>query len=145
MISEPTQGLNFAVSAPDLRGFLADVSNGKFTSLPLKIPSPVEGCSGQILFNGRAKSNDAVLKAYSLKCDQVADAWEVFPDDKSKPIQFHFDPNRRGKSSIVVFSDPATGKWETSYWDFFQDQSFAVIGHHEDGKLRPTRFEFAHS
>jgi predicted double-glycine peptidase len=43
----------------------------------------------------------------------------VFPDDKSKPTQFHFDPNRRGKSSIVVFSDPATGKWEASYWDFF--------------------------
>jgi predicted double-glycine peptidase len=69
----------------------------------------------------------------------------VFPDDKSNPTQFHFDPNRRGKSSIVVFSDPATGKWEASYWDFFQDQSFEVIGHPEDGKLRPTRFEFAHS
>jgi S1-C subfamily serine protease len=145
MISEPTQGLNFAVSAPDLRGFLADVSSGKFAPLALKIPSTTEGCSGQILSNGRAKSNDALLKTFSLKCDRVADAWEVFPDDKSKPTQFHFDPNRRGKSSIVVFSDPATGKWETSYWDFFQDQSFAVIGRHEDGKLRPTRFEFARS
>jgi S1-C subfamily serine protease len=144
-ISEPTQGLNFAVAAPDLRGFLADISSGKFSTLPLNIPSPVAGCSAQILFNGRAKTNDAVLKTFSLRCDQVADAWEVFPDDKSKPTQFHFDPNRTGKSSIVVFSDPATGKWETSYWDFFQDQSFAVIGHHEDGKLRPTRFEFAHS
>src|SRR5271169_4268886 len=90
------------------------------------------------LFTGRAKSNDAVLKTYSLRCDQVADAWEVFPDDKSKPIQFHFDPGRRGKSSIVVFSNPATSKWETSFWDFFQDESFEVIGRHEDGKLRPT-------
>lgn len=145
MISEPTQGLNFAVSAPDLRGFLADVSSGKFAPLALNLPSTIEGCSGQMLFNGRAKSNDAMLKIFSLRCDQVADAWEVLPDDKSKPIQFHFDPNRKGKSSIVVFSDPPTGKWQTSYWDFFQDQSFAVIGHHEDGKLRPTRFEFAHS
>jgi S1-C subfamily serine protease len=46
------------------RGFLADISSGKFASLPLKIPSPVEGCSGQVLFNGRAKTNDAVLKTF---------------------------------------------------------------------------------
>jgi S1-C subfamily serine protease len=145
MIAEPTQGLNFAVSARDLRGFLADVSNGKFATLPLKIPSPAQGCSGEPLYNGRAKSNDAALTLYSLRCDQTADAWEVRPDDTSKPAQFHFDPDRRGKSSIIVVSDPAREKWETSYWDFFQDQSFAVIGHHEDGKLRPTRFEFKRS
>jgi hypothetical protein len=103
------------------------------------------GCSGQLVFNGRAKSNDAALKTFSLRCDGVADAWEVLPDDKSKPAQFHFDPDRAGKSSIVVLSSVSTGKWETSYWDFFRDRTFAVIGHHDDGKLRPTRFEFARS
>ena len=144
-ISEPTQGLNFAVSAKDLRRFLSDVADGKLSTLALKIPGTVQGCSGQLVSTGRAKSNDAMLKMYSLRCDQIADAWEVFPDDKSKPIQFHFDPDRKGKSSIVVLSNPTTGKWETSYWDFFRDQTYAVIGRHEDGKLRPTRFEFARS
>jgi hypothetical protein len=38
----------------------------------------------------------------------------LMPDDKSKPSQFHFDPDRTGKSSIVVHSNPNTGKWETS-------------------------------
>jgi hypothetical protein len=74
----------------------------------------------------------------------VVDAWQVFPDSKSQPIQFHFDPERIGKSSIIVRSSLATGKWETSYWDFFRDQTFAVLGHHDDGKINPTRFEFSH-
>jgi len=69
----------------------------------------------------------------------------VAPDDKTKPIRFIFDPERTGKSSIIVLSNPKTGKWETSLWDLFRDNTYAVIGRHDDGQLRPTRFEFAHS
>jgi S1-C subfamily serine protease len=144
-ISRPAQGLNFAVSARDLRGFLSDVSNGRVTNLVLRIPTVSPGCSGQTVFNGRTKSNDAALRTFSLKCDGVADAWELFPDDKSKPIEFHVDTDRSGKSSIVVFSNTGTGKWESSLWDFFRDQTYAVIGHHDDGKIQPTRFEYARS
>jgi S1-C subfamily serine protease len=144
-IARPAQGLNFAVSARDVRSFLSDVANGKFANLALQLPSTPPGCSGQLVFSGRTKSNDAGLKTFSLKCDNVVDAWELFPDDKSKPLQFHFDPDRSGKSSIIVRSEVTSGKWETSYWDFFRDRTFAVIGRHEDGKIRPTRFEFARS
>jgi hypothetical protein len=69
----------------------------------------------------------------------------VFPDDKSKPIRFVFDPEHSGKASIIVLSNPKTGKWEISLWDLFRDDTYAVIGHHDDGKLKPTRFEFARS
>jgi S1-C subfamily serine protease len=144
-IVRPAQGLNFAVSAHDLRGFVSDVANGKFTTLALQMPSTPTGCSGQIVFNGRTKLNDAGLKVFSLKCDGQADAWELFPDDKSKPVEFHLDPDRIGKSSIVVFSNPGTGKWDFSLWDFFRDQSFAVIGRHDGGRIQPSRFEFARS
>jgi S1-C subfamily serine protease len=144
-LARPAQGLNFAVSARDLRGFVSDVEGGRFSNLALKMPPMPAGCSGQIVFNGRTKSNDAGLKAFSLKCDKQADAWEIFPDDKSKPVQFHLDPDRNGRSSIVVFSNPQTGKWETSLWDFFRDQTFAVKGFHDGGKIQPTRFEYTRS
>jgi hypothetical protein len=144
-IARPAQGLNFAVSAHDVRGFLGDIANGKYANLSLQLPSTPPGCSGQPVFNGRTKSNDASLKTFSLRCDNVVDAWELFPDDKSNPIKFYFDPDHIGKSSIVVQSNVTTGKWETSYWDFFRDGTFAVIGRHDDGKIRPTRFEFARS
>jgi S1-C subfamily serine protease len=144
-ISTAAQGLNFAVSARDLREFLRDVSDGKIANLRLKLPEMPVGCSGQTIFSGRTKSNDARLIAYSLKCDNVVDAWELFPDDKSKPVRYHFDPDRSGKSSIIVHSNVTTGKWQVSYWDFFRDRTFAVIGRHDDGKLKPTRFEFTRS
>jgi hypothetical protein len=145
VIARPAQGLNFAVSARDLRGFVSEVTNGRFSNLALQIPSKPLGCSSQIVFNGRTKLDDAGLKTFSLKCDNEADAWELFPDDKSKPVEFHLDPDHIGKSSIVVFSKMRNGTWDFSLWDFFRDQSFAVIGRHDDGKIRPTRFEYARS
>jgi hypothetical protein len=137
------QGLNFAVSAPDVRAFLADIGSGRLSNLTLQIPNGPPGCLGQIVFNGRTKSNDAGLRTYSLRCDSKVDSWEVFPDDKSKPLEFHLDPDRVGESAIVVFSDAKREKWETSLWDFFRDKTFAVVGHHDDGRIQPTRFEFA--
>jgi hypothetical protein len=144
-IARPAQGLNFAVSARDLRGFLDDAANGKLANLALEVPSNARGCAGQMVFNGRSSSNNAGLKTFSLRCDNKVDAWQVTPDDKSKPVQFHFDPDRTGRSSIVIFSSSTRDKWEMSYWDFFRDQTFAVIGRHSDGKMQPTRFEFARS
>jgi hypothetical protein len=144
-IARPAQGLNFAVSATDVSAFLNDVSTRKIGNLSLQMPAPTPGCAGQEMFDGRTKPNDAKLKVYSLRCDNVADAWYVTPDDKTKPVRFAFDPERSGKISIIVLSDPKTGKWATSLWDLFCDETYAVIGRHDDGQLRPTRFEFARS
>jgi S1-C subfamily serine protease len=144
VIARPAQGLNFAVSARDIRAFVNDATSGKLVNLALKIPG-APGCSWKMLFNGRNKENNAGLKIFSSTCDGVADAWQLFPDDTSKPVELHIDPFRTGKSAIVVLSNAKTQKWETSYWDFFRDQTFAVIGRHEDGNITPTRFEFARS
>ncbi len=144
VVARPAQGLNFAVSAKDIRSFLTDVQSGKIANLPLQMPA-ISGCSWQLMFNGRTKADDAGLKTFSSRCDGKADAWEIFPDDKSKSVQLHYDVERSGKSTIVVLSNAATGKWEMSLWDFFRDETFAVVGHHDDGKIKPTRFEFLRS
>jgi S1-C subfamily serine protease len=141
VLARPAQGLNFAVSATDIRAFLADVQNGKIANLPLEIPG-VPGCTWQLMFNGRTKTDDAGLKTFSSRCDRKVDAWEIIPDKRSEPVQLHFDIARSGKSTVVVLSNATTRKWETSLWDFFRDDTFAVVGHHDDGKIQPTRFEF---
>jgi Trypsin-like peptidase domain len=140
--TRPAQGLNFAVSAPDIRSFPDDIGKGKFSAL--QILASATGCQVKVIFNGRTQADDAALQMYSMKCDDKADAWKISPDDKSKSVQLHFNPDRAGKSSIVVLSNTNTGKWQPSYWDLFRDQTFAVLGFHDDGNLRPTRFEFAH-
>jgi hypothetical protein len=141
-ITRPAQGLNFAVSAGDIRQFLNDIKDKRITHLTLQIPHSPPGCKGQVIFNGRTKSNDARIKTFSLECNRKVDAWEIFPDNKSKPVAFFLDPDHIGRSSIVVFSNPVTGRWQTSLWDFFRDQTFAVTGLHEDGKIQPTKFTY---
>src|SRR5262245_35279404 len=119
-VARPAQGLNFAVSVRDVRELFGDIDSGRIKNLELQIPSKAAGCSVQLLFQGRTKSSDSSLKTFSLRCDGKVDAWLISPDDKSKPDEFHFDPDRVGKSSIVVFSDRASGKWRVSLWDFFR-------------------------
>jgi hypothetical protein len=144
-LARPAQGLNFAVSATDIRQFLADVKTGRLSNLPLREPTSSAGCPSRPVFNGRNKADDANLQAYSLRCDGHVDAWQIAPDDISKPVEFHFDPERMGLSSIVVLSTPQRDKWSLSYWDFYRDQTFAVLGRHPDGKIVPTTFEFTRS
>ena len=109
------------------------------------MPKPPAGCKPQLVFNGRTKANDAVLRTYSMRCDLKADAWELMPDDKTKAVELHMDPERSGRDTIVVYSDVKTGKWSFSLWDFFRDHTYAVLGRHDDGKITPTRFEFVGS
>jgi Trypsin len=142
-VAQPAQGLNFAVSAPDLRSFVSDAENGVLANLSLKVPDIQPGCTGQVLFDGRTKADNAAMKTFSLACDGKVDSWEIIPDDKSKPVEYELDPDRTGKASIIIVTDPSTGKWSKSYWDFYRDQSFAVIGWHDNGKVQPTRFEYA--
>jgi S1-C subfamily serine protease len=144
-IARPAQGLNFAVSAIDIQSFLNDIASRKLTNLALQLPAATPGCLGQVMFDGRTKPNDGKLKVFSLRCDNVADAWYVTPDDRTKPVRYMLDPERRGKIAVIVMTDPKTGKWATSMWDLFRDETYAVIGRHDDGQLRPTRFEFARS
>jgi len=138
-------GLNFAVSARDIRQFLDNTTSGKISNLALQIPQPPAGCKPQLVFNGRTKANDAMLQTYSMRCDLKADSWKIFPDDKTKAVELHLDPERTGRDTIVIYTDPKTGKWSFSLWDFFRDHTYAVLGRHEDGKITPTRFEFAGS
>ena len=142
-LAKDALGLNFAVSAGDIRQFLDDTTSGKISNLALQMPTAPAGCKPLLVFNGRTKANDATLRMYSLTCDLKSDAWEIVPDDKAKPVELHLDPERSGKDRIVVYADVKTGKWSLSRWDFFRDQTFAVIGRHDDGKITPTRFEFA--
>lgn len=144
-ITNAAPGLNFAVSARDIRAFLDDTTSGKISNLALEMPKPPAGCKPQLVFNGRTKANDAVLRTYSMRCDLKADAWELMPDDKTKAVELHMDPERSGRDTIVVYSDVKTGKWSFSLWDFFRDHTYAVLGRHDDGKITPARFEFAGS
>jgi Trypsin-like peptidase domain len=91
-----SQGLNFAVSARDVREFLA---------APVAQNVPEDECKSRVLFEGRSKDNDAFIRNISLKCDDRADIVIVIPDDKNKPVMALVDVNRRNKVEGIVLDE----------------------------------------
>jgi S1-C subfamily serine protease len=127
-----TQGLNFAVSARDVRTFM---------SAPAKEVVSEDECKSRVIFEGRNKQNTAFLRVNSLKCDDRADITIVVPDDKRKPVMALIDINRRDKVDGIVLDERRSGKWKTSFWDPKLDETFPLRGSHPDGELLPTSRE----
>jgi S1-C subfamily serine protease len=126
------QGLSFAVSARDVREFLAT---------PVSQNQVENECRSRVLFEGRSKDDDGFIRNISLKCDDRADIVIVIPDDKKKPVMALVDLSRRNKVEGIVLDERRAGKWNTSFWDPKLDETFPLRGLHPDGKLMPTSME----
>jgi S1-C subfamily serine protease len=131
-ITTDTQGLNFAVSAKDVRAFMA---------APAKEIVSEDECKSRVIFEGRDKQNTAFVRHISLKCDDRADIAIVVPDDKKKPVMAFIDISRRDKVEGIVLDERRSGKWNTSFWDPKLDETFPLRGIHPDGELLPTSRE----
>jgi S1-C subfamily serine protease len=127
-----TQGLNFAISARDVRAFLA---------APIAQDQVENQCKSRVLFEGRTKNDDGFIRNISLKCDDRADIAIVIPDDKNKPVMALIDMSRRNKVEGIVLDERRAGKWNTSFWDPKLDETFPLRGIHPDGELMPTSME----
>ena len=126
------QGLNFAISAKDVRAFL---------TAPAKQIVSENDCNPRVLFEGRDKSNTASMRAISLRCDDRTDITIVVPDDKKRPVMALLDIDRRNKVDGIVLDERRSGKWNTSFWDPKLDDTFPLRGLHPDGALLPTTRE----
>jgi hypothetical protein len=131
-VSRDAQGINFAVSAKDVRAFL---------SAPVAQTPMEDECKPRVLFEGRDKENVAFIRRLSLKCDERTDIIIVVPDDMKKPVMALVDLGRRNKVEGVVYDEQRTGKWNTSFWDPRGDETFPLRGLHPDGRLLPTSME----
>jgi S1-C subfamily serine protease len=127
--TKETQGLNFAISAKEVRAFL---------SKPAEQLVSENECKSRVIFEGRDKENTAFLRRISLKCDDRADITIVVPDDKKKPVMALIDISRRDKVEGIVLDEQRSGKWKTSFWDPKLDETFPLRGLHPDGELLPT-------
>jgi S1-C subfamily serine protease len=125
------QGLNFAVSARDVRAFLeAPMSQVNI--------DPQNNC---VMFEGRDNEDKAFLRRISTKCDNWVDVAIIVPDDKTKAIMALLDTQRKSKVDGIVLDERRSGKWNTSFWDPKLDETFPLHGLHPKGELLPNSFE----
>lgn len=132
---EGLEGLNFAVSVDDVTRFLNSAGDDKGG-----LDNSTQ-CKPAKLYEGRNRSNDARIVLIDTNCDGKANFSLVTPDDASKPISALIDSNRDGKIDIVVEDRDRDGRWDISFHDVDFDSIIDLVGLHDDGKLRPTRYE----
>ena len=78
---------------------------------------------------------------YDITCSGKANANYIIPDKKSDPIMLSWDRNGDDVSDVVFFDFKRRGKWDLSYWDENFDGHWTLVGYHDDGSLKPSRFE----
>jgi hypothetical protein len=65
----------------------------------------------------------------------------VIPDNKTQAIFLRVDRNGDGRADVIYFDLKRRGKWDLSFWDDKFDGHWTLVGYHDDGSLKPTRFE----
>jgi Trypsin len=126
------EGLNFAVSVDDVKKFVTRPGN-KLAERPV--------CKPKEYSRSRNKANDSNVITYDFTCSGKPNANYIIPDKKSDAIMLSWDRNGDNRPDVIFFDLKRTGKWDLSFWDENYDGQWTLVGYHDDGSLKPTRFE----
>jgi S1-C subfamily serine protease len=133
------EGLNFAVSVDEVKKFLTRSGN--------RIASPNSGapskaaCEPKQISKFRNKNNDAIVISYDMFCNGKVSGNYIIPDKPSEAILLTVDRNGDNKTDILFFDFKRQEKWDLSFWDEHFDGHWTLVGYHDDGSLKPSRFE----
>jgi hypothetical protein len=76
-----------------------------------------------------------------MYCTGKDSAEYVTPDAQDQAIFLRLDRKGDGKVDAIIFDFKRRGKWELSFWDENFGGHWTLVGYHDDGSLKPTRFE----
>ena len=133
------EGLNFAVSVDEVRRFLARPGN-RIEQTPSAKKGDRE-CKPKQLSKFRSEQNDATVVSFDMFCTGKDTGELVTPDDKSQAIYLRLDRNGDGRADVAIFDLKRSGRWDLSFWDGNFTGNWTLVGYHDDGSLKPTRFE----
>jgi len=132
--------INFSVTVDEVHAFL----RSKINSVSVKTAKTVatEKCKVKVMFDGYDKSFPSYSRIvrYDRNCDGRPDAARMIARDPKAPIYMVFDSNFSGRSDFILLDNDKDGKWDQSLHDTDEDGKYDLIGHHPDGKMRPTRY-----
>jgi S1-C subfamily serine protease len=133
-----SEGLNFAVSVDDVKRFL--LRSNQANSSPVGSTNAPE-CKPKILSKYRSQDNTSQITSLDMFCDGRPSGEYVVPDKASASIFLRVDRNGDGKADVIFFDLKRSGKWDISWWDDKYSGQWSLVGYHEDGTLKPSRFE----
>jgi hypothetical protein len=133
------EGLNFAVSVDDVRKFIARAGSRIEQSQTAKKSD--RGCTPKELTKFRDEQNKATVVSFDMFCTGKDTGELVTPDDQTQAIFLRMDRNGDGSADVVFFDLNRHGRWDLSFWDENFSGQWTLVGYHDDGSLKPTRFE----
>jgi S1-C subfamily serine protease len=136
---EGGEGLNFAVSVDEVKRFLARPESR--IAQEGRTPKNDVGCKAQKLSTFRNKDNTATVTSIDMFCTGKASGEYVVPDKTGDAIFLRLDRNGDRNVDAVIFDFKRRGKWDLSFWDENYTGRWTLVGYHDDGSLKPTRFE----
>ena len=89
----------------------------------------------------RSEQNDATVVSFDMFCTGKDTGELVTPDDQSQAIFLRLDRNGDGRVDVIIFDLKRSGRWDLSFWDENFTGNWTLVGYHDDGSLKPTRFE----
>jgi S1-C subfamily serine protease len=132
------EGLSFAVSVDNVKQFLSRSDN---RTAETAVVAKKAGCVAQAFAKFRNKANNATVTPYDLLCTGKTNSEYIVPDMPTDPILLRVDRNGDGNGDVVFFDLKRRGKWDVSWWDEDYSGHWSLVGYHDDGTLKPTRFE----
>jgi hypothetical protein len=131
------EGLNFAVSVDEVKKFLLRKSEASAQSSS----SDAAPCKPKMLSKYRGLDNASSITSFDMFCNGKATGEYVVPDKPTAPILLRVDRNGDGKADVIFFDLKRSGKWDISWWDEKYTGQWSLVGYHDDGSLKPSRFE----
>ncbi|MEW5683717.1 MAG: S1C family serine protease [Pseudomonadota bacterium] len=115
------EGLNFAVSAEDVKSFLARTED--------RISHPAsnaggKACKPQVLEETRVSKPKGTEYLFDDDCDGKADSILLIPDSKRDPV-------------VSLEDADGDGKYDTAYYDYGHDDQYDVVLYDTDGDGEP--------
>ena len=132
------EGLNFAVSVDDVKRFLL---RSYEASSRASGSSKINECKPKVLSKYRSLDNTSQITSLDMFCDGKASGEFVVPDKPSASIFLRVDRNGDGKADVIFFDLKRSGKWDISWWDDKYSGRWSLVGYHDDGTLKPSRFK----
>jgi S1-C subfamily serine protease len=133
------EGLNFAVSADDVKAFLAR-SGDRLTEHPK--PVDPKDCKRKVLKEQRSKERTGGrFAAVDDNCDGEADFLAFIPDDKRQPVEMMYDDDGDGKVDTILFDKDWDGLPDSGLYDTDGDGKFDLEGRFRKGESEPYRYD----
>jgi S1-C subfamily serine protease len=127
------EGINFAVSAADVRGLLALSAD--------RAVEPPKPCEVQEIATEPLEKPKGEKVYLDTDCDGVEDVMALIPKDKKKPIAYFSDEDGDDKLDTFLFDEGRDGDLDFAFYDTDADGKQDVVGYFRDGEDKPYRLE----